>query len=113
MCPIYNMDTYIINENTILIVYEDITVYKIVSISCGRTQMCGSINTEYGELHSDEQYFDIVFSNVFQKKIALDTLDKLAKNYPFAKSVFDFCIEKIKNGEQGYFDFENIFISIN
>lgn len=107
------MDTYIINENTLLIVYEDINEYKIVSISCGRTQMCGMINTECSDLHSDEQYFDIVFNNVFQKNVALNTLDKLAKNYPFAKPVFDFCSEKIKNGEHGYFDFGKIFISIN
>ena len=107
------METYIINGNTVLIVYKDIHEYKIVSISCGRTQMCGIINTEYSDLHSDEQYIDIVFNNVFQKNVALNTLDKLAKNYPFAKSLFDFCTEKIKNGEQGYFDFGKIFISIN
>ena len=107
------MDTYVINENTILIVYEDKTVYKIVAISCGRTQMCGTINTEYGYENNDEQYLDIVFTNTFQKKIVLDILDKLTKNYPFTKSVFDFCTEKIKNGEQGYFDFGKIFISIN
>lgn len=107
------MDTYVINGNTVLIVYEDITEYKIISISCGKTQICGSINTEYGDLHSKEQYLDIIFKNVFQKKVVLDTLDKLSKNYQFAKPVFDFCTEKIKNNKQGYFLFGKIFISIN
>ena len=107
------MDTYVINGNTVLIVYEDIYEYKIVCISCGRTQMCGTINTEYGDENSDEQYLYIVFSNVFQKKVVLDILDKLAKNYPITKPIFDFCTEKIKNGEAGSFELGKVFISIN